>query len=214
MIQRIQIFSSLRVKQEKNKFNQLRTTVKQQSYVFQRQITKLENITFASCKVAQLIAKDKRPFTDSDFVKKCMMAVAETVCSEKIKLFSGFSFSARTITRRIRKISENVKYNQKDCCDDLKFFSITINESTDTTDTAQLAVFVSGVNGNFHVIENFVQLLPMMGTFIGADILKPFHQCLEAINFNLSKPVSTTTDRAPSMVEKIQVFCSCFKSTS
>ena len=116
----------------------------------------MENITLASYKVAQLIAKDKRPFTDGNFVKKCMMAVAETVCSEKIKLFSGFSFSAQTITRRIRKISENVKYYQKDCCDDLKFFSIAIDESTDTTDTAQLAVFVSGVNGNFRAVENFV----------------------------------------------------------
>ena len=104
--------------------------------VFQRQITKLENITPASYKVAQLIAKDKRPFADGDFVKKCMMAVAETVCSEKIKLFSGFSFSAQTITRRIRKISENVKYNQKDYFEDLQIFSIAIDESTDTTDTA------------------------------------------------------------------------------
>ena len=59
MIQRIQIFPSLRVKQEKNKFNQLVTTVRQQSYVFQRQITKLENITLASYKVAQLIARDR-----------------------------------------------------------------------------------------------------------------------------------------------------------
>ena len=162
----------------------------------------MENITFSSYKVAQLIAKDKRPFTDGDFVKKCMMAVVETVYSEKIKLFSGFSFSARTITRRIRKISENVKYNQKGCFEDLQFL-IAIDESTDRTDTAQLALFVIGVNGNFYVLENFVQLLPMMGTTTGADILKPLLQCLEAMNFNLSKPVSTTTDRAPSMIGKI-----------
>ena len=90
------------------------------------------------------------------------MAVVETVCSEKMKLFSGVGFSARTITRRIREISENVKYNQKNCFEDLQFFSIAIDESPDTTDTVQLAVFVSGVNGNFHVVESYVQLLPMM----------------------------------------------------
>ena len=146
--------------------------------------------------------QDKRSFTDGDFVKKCMMAVAETVCSEKIKLFSGFSFSARTITRRIRKISENVKYNRKGCFEDLQFL-IAIDESTDKADTAQLAVFVSGVNGNFRVVENFVQLLPMMGATTGADILKTLLQFLEAMNFNLLKPVSTKTDRAPSMVGKI-----------
>ena len=145
-------------------------------------------------KVAQLIAKDKRPFADGDFVKKCLMAFVETVCSEKMKLFSDVSFSARTITRRIREIFDNVKYNQKDCFEDLQFFSIAIDENTDT---AQLAVFVSGVNREFHVVENFVQLLLMMVTNTGADILKALLQCLEALNLNLSKLVSTTTDRAP-----------------
>ena len=200
MIQSILISPSLRVKQEKNKLNQLRTTLKQQSSVFQRQTTELENITLASYKVAQLIAKDKKPFTDGNFVKKCMMAVAETVCSEKIKLFSDVSFSARATTRRTREISDNVKYNQKNCFEDLQFFSIAIDESTDT---AQLVVFVSGVNGDFHVVENFVQLLLMMGTTSGPDILKTLLQCLEAMNMNLSKLVSTTTDRAPSIVRKI-----------
>ena len=68
-----------------------------------------------------------------------------------------------------------MKYKQKDCFKDLQFL-IAINESTDTTDTAQLAVFVSGVSGNFYVVENFVELLPMMGTTTGTDILKPLLQ--------------------------------------
>ena len=92
-----------------------------------------------------------------------------------------------------------MNYKPKDCFKDLQFFSIAIDESTDITDTAQLAVFVGGVNGDFHVVENFVQLLPIMGTTTGADILKPLLQCLEALNLNLSKPVLTTTDRAQSM---------------
>ena len=154
--------------------------------------------------------KDKRLFTDGDFVKKCMMAVVETVCSEKIILFFNVNFSARTITRRIREIFDNVKYNQKDCFENLQFFSIAIDESTDT---AQLAVFVSGRGGDFHVVENFVQLLLMIVTSTGADILKALLQSLEAMNLNLSKLVSTTTDRAPSIVRKILVSCFCFKTT-
>ena len=96
-----------------------------------------------------------------------------------------------------------MKYNKKDCFEDLQFFSIAIDESTDTTDTAQLAAFVGGVNRDVYVAENFVQLLPMMGTTTGTNILKPLLQCLKAMNLNLSKLVSTTTDRAPSMVGKI-----------
>ena len=92
-----------------------------------------------------------------------------------------------------REISENVRYSQRDCFENLQFFSIAIDKSTDTTDAAQLAEFVSEINGDFHVVENFVQLLRMVGTTTGADILKPLLQCLEAINWNLPKPVSTTT---------------------
>ena len=77
---------------------------------------------------------------------------------------------------------------------DLQFFTIAIDENTDT---AQLAVFVNGVNGEFHVVENFVQLLFMMVTNTGADIMKALLQCLEGMNLNLSKLVSTTTYRAP-----------------
>ena len=69
-----------------------------------------------------------------------------------------------------------MRYNQKDCFEDLQFFSIAIDKSTDTANAAQLAVFVSGVNGDFLVVENFVQLLPLMGTTTGADILKPLLQ--------------------------------------
>ena len=68
-----------------------------------------------------------------------------------------------------------------------------IDESTDTT---QLTVFVSGANGDFYVVENFVQLLFMMNTTTGPDIIKALLQCLEAMNLNLSKLVSTTTDRS------------------
>ena len=95
-----------------------------------------------------------------------------------------------------------MKYNQKDSFEDLQFFSIAIDESTDTTDTAQLAAFVSGANHDFHVVENFVQLLPIMGIATETDFLKLLLQCLEAMNLNLSKSVSTAIDRAPSMVGK------------
>ena len=105
-----------------------------------------------------------------------MMAVVEAVCSEKTILFSDVSFSARTITRRIRENFDNVKYNQKDCFENLQFFSIAIDESTDT---AQLAVFVSGGDGDFLVLENFVQLFLIMGTNTGGNILKALLQCLK-----------------------------------
>ena len=58
-------------------------------------------------------------------------------------------------------MNENLKSSQEDCFEKLQFFSIAIDESTDTTDTAQLAVFVRGIKENFYVSEEFVELIPL-----------------------------------------------------
>ena len=143
-----------------------------------------------------------KPFTDGDCVKDCLMAVFEVICPEKKKLFSNVSLSARTITRRIEDLSEDVKTCQQDCLKNLQYFSIAIDESTDTTDTAQLAAFVRGVSSNFDIFEDFVELVPMKGTTTGADILKALLQCTNRMSLNLSKLVSITTDGAPAMIGK------------
>ena len=100
------------------------------------------------------------------------MAVVESICLEKKELFSNVSLSARTVTQRIEEKSKNLKSSQEDYFEKLQFFSIAINESTDMTDTTQLAVFVCGIKENYHVFEEFVKLIPMKNTTTGADILK------------------------------------------
>ena len=99
-------------------------------------------------------------------------------------------------------MSENLKASLEDCFKTLQFFSITIDKSMDATNTAQLAVFVHGVNEDFHVLEEFVELIPMKNTTTGADILKEILQCLQAKNLNLAILVSITTDGDPSMQGK------------
>ena len=61
-------------------------------------------------------------------------------------------------------MSEDVKTRQQDCLKNLQHFSIAIDKSTDTTDTAQLAVFVRGVSSNFDIFEDFVELVLMKGS--------------------------------------------------
>ena len=64
------------------------------------------------------------------------MAVIESICPEEKKLFLNVSLSARIATRRIEEMSENLKSSQENYFEKLQFFSIAIDESTDTTDTA------------------------------------------------------------------------------
>ena len=131
-----------------------------------------------------------------------MMDVVESICPEKKDLFSNVSLSGRTITRRIEEMYENLKSSQEDYFEKLQFFTIAVDESTDTTDTAQLAVFVREIKENFHVSEEFVELIPSKNPTRVADILKTLLQCLAAKNLNYFGLVPTTTDGAPSMLGK------------
>ena len=97
-------------------------------------------------------------------------------------------------------MSENVKTRQTDFLKSLQYFSIAIDESTDTTDTAHLAVFVRGVSSNFDIFKNLIELVPLKGTTTGADILKALLQCTSNMSLDLSKLVSVTADGAPAMI--------------
>ena len=141
-----------------------------------------------------------KPFTDGDFVKDCLMAVVEVICPEKKKLFcQPFCNNCHpTNQRNVRGCKNSPTRLSKN----LQYFSIAIDESTDTTDTAQLAVFIRGVSSNFGIFKDFVELVPMKGTTTGADILKSLLLCTNSMSLDLSKLVSVTTDGAPAMIGK------------
>ena len=81
-------------------------------------------------------------------------------------------------------------------------FPIAIDESTGTTDTAQLAIFICGVISNFYIFEHFVELVPMKGTTTGADTLEALFQCTNGMSLDLSQLVSERTYGAPAMIGK------------
>lgn len=72
-----------------DKLSKLKSGLLAQQYTFVRQAQLNQSSVRASFRVAQLIASSGKPFTDGEFVKKCLNAVVEEVCPEK----KDFSFS-------------------------------------------------------------------------------------------------------------------------
>ena len=97
-------------------------------------------------------------------------------------------------------ISEHLKLQLKNKGNDFNYFSLAFDESTDASDTAQLAIFVQGITDNFDVIEEFAELIPMKGTTRGEDIAQAILECTGRMQLDLSKFVSATTDSAPAMI--------------
>eukprot|EP00079_Xenopus_tropicalis_P025450 XP_012818727.1 PREDICTED: general transcription factor II-I repeat domain-containing protein 2-like [Xenopus tropicalis] len=110
----------------------------------------------ASYMVSEMIAKAGKPFTEGEFVKKCMLQVASIICPEKKGQFSKISLSANTVAERISDMSSDI-YHQ--LCEKAKCFdaySVALDESTDITGTAQLTIYVRGVDCNFELTEELL----------------------------------------------------------
>lgn len=81
-------------------------------------------------------------------------------------------------------------------------YSVALDESTDLTDTAQLAMFIRGVDVNFVVTEEMAALVSMKGTTRRCDLMESFNTLVNRYNLNLSNLAGICTDGAPSMVGK------------
>ncbi len=98
----------------------------------------------ASYLISNEIVEASKPFSEGEFVKKCMVKAAELVCSEKKQAFASISLSRNTVDEDLnRQLKEKVK----------RFiaFSIALDESTDINDVAQLGLFIHDVDESLNI---------------------------------------------------------------
>lgn len=197
-----------------NRVANLKTYLLRQQNFFKKATKENDAAVEASYVVSEMIAKAGKPFKEGEFLKMCILQAASIVCPEKKGQFSNISLSANTVAERISDLSSDI-YDQ--LCEKAKCFSVysvALDETTDITDTAQLAVFVRGVDDTFEVIEELLTVIPMHGQTTAQEI---FHQLCDAIE-NAGLPwrrfVGITTDGAPSMTGRTGGTCSKKKTTN
>lgn len=154
----------------------------------------------ASYIIAWEIAKASKPFSEGAFVKTCMLQAAELVCPEKRQALANISLSRPTVTDRVEELSGDLKRQLKEKVKSFIAFSVALNESTDVTDVAQLAIFICGVDASLNVTEEFVSVVPMMDTTTANDVFVSLIGALDNLEVNWSRAVSVATDGAPSMI--------------
>ncbi|XP_076061542.1 general transcription factor II-I repeat domain-containing protein 2-like [Oratosquilla oratoria] len=121
---------------------------------------------------------------------------------EQRSAFESVRLSFRTVCRRIEDTSDNVHDLLKTRSSKFVAFSLALDESTDTKNTAQMAVFIRGVTADLQVCEEFLQLVPLRGTSTGQDICDAVLQCVDQHSLDLSRLVRVPTDGAPAMGEE------------
>ncbi|XP_066941423.1 general transcription factor II-I repeat domain-containing protein 2-like [Macrobrachium rosenbergii] len=184
----------------KEKINELLSGLKKQQSAF----TRIREVSDAAVKASYLMANElvqaSKPFSDGEFVKTCMLKAAEVVCPEKRPAFANISLSRNTVADRVEDLSGDLGRQMNNKIKSFIAFSVAIDESTDVTDVAQLAIFIRGVDETLTITEEFLELVPMKDTTTANDIFSSLIRMLDKAGVDWSRAVSLATDGAPSMV--------------
>uniref|UniRef100_A0A8P4KFQ5 SPIN-DOC-like zinc-finger domain-containing protein n=1 Tax=Dicentrarchus labrax TaxID=13489 RepID=A0A8P4KFQ5_DICLA len=162
--------------------------------------TEQENATRASYHICSLIVRSGLPFAVGDFVKQCLTVAADTVCPNQT--FSHISLSQNTVTRRVEDMAEDIRGQIVQRAGRFSAFSIACDESTDISDSAQLLVFLRGVNEDFEVCQELAGLETLKGTTKGTDVFMAVQLVMDRNSLKWEKKSGITTDGAPAMVGK------------
>ena len=87
------IYQQLVGEKRTQKIEKLRKEFVAQQLMFKKSNQELQAFTHASYVVAYEIAKRGKPFSEGEFVKDCMLKVAEIVCPDKQHVFQNVSLS-------------------------------------------------------------------------------------------------------------------------
>ena len=90
------------------KLEKLRQSINSQRSIFTKASKQNESITRASFKVAYILAKNGKPFTDGEIAKNCLLEIVDELCPEKSNAIKTIPMGANTVVRRIGDMSTNL----------------------------------------------------------------------------------------------------------
>ena len=186
--------------QREDKAKELMNKLGSQQKLFVKQGNTSKAATEASFKVAAIIARRMKPFSDGEFVKECMLAALDVMCPEKVAVINKISLSNDTVTRRIDSLSKNLTEQLHSLATKFSYFALALDESTDVKDTAQLAIFVRGIDTNFNVTEELLTVRSMKSSTTGEDIFNELKAAMNDANLDFNRLIGIATDGAPSML--------------
>ncbi|XP_029656857.2 general transcription factor II-I repeat domain-containing protein 2-like [Octopus sinensis] len=184
------------------KANDLTKRLKQQQNVFDKTSSLQRNATKASFILANKIAKQNKSFAEAEFIKDCMVDAVSVVCPEVKSKVEAISLSRRTIVRRIDAIAVSIHEQLLTASGRFQWFSIALDESTNIQDTAQLLIYIRGIDENFEITEELLSMESLKDTATGKDLFNSVINSSIRSGLTLNKLASITTDGAPSLTSK------------
>lgn len=190
------------------KLTELKAQYERSTMVLSHSFTAQQRANECSFKVAWILGRHKKPFTDGTVVKECLNAVAETLLEGKQKdelceKIKQIPMAASTATKKTEILTEDVLAQLEEAIQRASCISLAIDESTDVTDNAQLLVYVRFIHqGTKELCEDLLGIATLETHTRGQDIYEALKEMLRKRKIDIKQVVSITTDGAPAMVGK------------
>ncbi|KAK1346595.1 hypothetical protein QTO34_000452 [Cnephaeus nilssonii] len=163
------------------------------------------NLTSASLSIAHSIAQHGKALSEGEFIKETLLRSAPVLFHDMqnkdaiIKRISELPLSRNIIKVQIMRLNTNVQHQLKRDIRKCKYFSISLDETTDVTSHAQLAI-IGRYSDGLTKREELIKLVSVSTSKSGSEICKVVIQTFRDLSIDISKVVSVTTDGAPNMV--------------
>ena len=180
-------------------FQKLKNQKERQQQMFKKISCQKNDAIEATYRVALLLGKRGKPFSDVDIIKESIIEVVSCIHPENISKYKELPLSRRTITTRQHELASNLKQQLNSIIQKEVFYSIAIDESIDNTDSAQVLVFIRAITEDFYCFEELLCLCTMKDRTRGIDILNAFKEKCNEAKLSFSNLVSVCTDGAPAM---------------
>ncbi|XP_039190545.1 general transcription factor II-I repeat domain-containing protein 2-like [Crotalus tigris] len=190
-------YKNLNIQQKLKVVEEFKVRLMSQQHMFRK--AQNEAAVKASFIVAEEIAKSARPFTEGEFLKHCMIKVCEVLCPDQKQAFLNVSLSRNTVADRICELATDLQVQLIEKGKGFIAYSLAVVENTDITGTAQLAIFIRGVDSRLCVTEELLDIKSMHGTSTGKDIFEAVSKCVNDMKLPWDKLIGLATDGAPSM---------------
>ncbi|CAH1987888.1 unnamed protein product, partial [Acanthoscelides obtectus] len=103
-------------------------------------------------------------------------------------------------------VGADLKEQLREKCAHFVQYSIALDESKDISDTAQLAVFVRGVETDFTITEELLDVIPLKDTTTGEDMFGAVEDTMNDMGLPLKNLRGVATDGAPATLSEAQGF--------
>lgn len=146
------------------------------------------------------IAKHGRPFTDGTFIRNICTDILNKI-NYKTDVVQSIPLSARTIARRIQEVAHSIEFEILKTVNNCKYFSISLDESTDINDLCQLVICIRSVSSDYVVFESMFSMETLHANVTGKILFDIVNENVFS-KLDMSKLIGVCTDGASVMVGK------------